>query len=84
MQEALPEVEDDQPAMDAFQRTLLATVLLLTGSVFFLFSTAMALFSQHGVFILRWDGSLWYIYMAIAFPLIFFGWKYLSKLDEEK
>lgn len=79
--DAIQEKEESQPAYDEFQWTLLATVLLLTGSVFFLFGLALMLFSHNGMLILKWDGSLWWLYAALAFPLLFFGWRYLSKLD---
>ncbi len=80
-QEISKELEEDEPAFDEFQRTLLATVLLLTGSVFFLFGLALMLFSHNGVLSLQWDSSLWFVYTALAVPLLFFGGRYLSKLD---
>ncbi len=83
-QVAVKELDEQQPAYDEFQRALWATMLLLTGSVFFLFSLALMLFSHNGVFTLKWDGSIWFIYMGVSLPLLIFGWRYLSQLEQEK
>lgn len=77
--------EDESTApLDEFQNTLMATILLLTGSVFLLFSLALVLFAHDGVLTLQWDGSLWYLYALLALPLLFLGWRYFSKLDRDR
>lgn len=70
--------------LDEFKRVAIAVTLLLSGSVFFIFSLALGLFSnESGVLTLHWDGSYWYIYTLFALPLILFGWRSLSQLDKE-
>ena len=73
--------EEEQPELDEFKRIVRTVALLLTGSVFFLFSMALVLFSRNDVLTLQWDGSYWYIYTFLALPLLFFGWRSLMKLD---
>lgn len=75
-------VEDLEPAVDEFKRVALAVTLLLSGSVFFLFSLAMGLFSRNGVFTLHWDATYWFIYAILGLPLLFLGWRSLMKLDQ--
>lgn len=79
--------EDDEEVdvpVDQFKNILLALLLLLGGSIFFLFGLMLVLFSQNGTFTLQWDSSYWYIYSALSLPLLFIGWRVLLKLDEEK
>lgn len=73
--------EEHQAPHDEFQRTLLATVFLLTGSVFFIFGLALMLFSEQGMLTLQWDATLWFIYLLVALPMLLLGWKYLSNLE---
>jgi hypothetical protein len=75
------QVNETEPAIDEFKQVLISVALLLTGSVFFLFSMALALFSQDGILTLQWEGDYWYIYTILALPLLFFGWRFLMKLD---
>lgn len=75
------EADEAEPAMDEFKQVTLSLVFLLCGSVFFLFSLALGLFSHNGVFTLQWDANYWFIYTILAVPLLFFGWRSLMKLD---
>lgn len=76
------EPEEEEPSFDEFKRVVVAVLLLLSGSVFFLFSLALGLFSRNGVFTLHWNGTIWFVYMFLALPLLFLGWKSLMKLDQ--
>lgn len=78
------ELEDSDVPVDEFKNILLALLLLLAGSMFFLFGLTLALFSRNGVFTLQWDSSYWFLYSILSMPLLFFGWRALLKLDEEK
>jgi len=73
-------VEETETLVDEFKKTIQAVTLLLSGSVFFIFSLALALFSTNGTFTLQWDGTLWYVYMLLSLPLMIFGWRALLKL----
>ena len=67
--------------LDSFKSSLMATTLLLAGSVFFLFGLVLALFSHQGVLTLQWDGSIWYVYSALSVPLLIIGWRSLMKIS---
>lgn len=91
--EEFEEVDDHEPEVakkasegdvnvDEFKRVAIAVTLLLSGSVFFLFSLALGLFSNNnGLLTLQWDGSYWYLYTVLALPLLLLGWRSLMKLD---
>lgn len=64
-----------------FKNVLWAVSLLLTGSVFLLFATTLALFSHNGVLTLQWNADAWIVYLILALPCLFFGWKSWSKLE---
>jgi hypothetical protein len=73
-------ITSEQPDVDEFKRVAIAMILLLSGSVFFLFSLALGLFSHHGTFTLQWDASYWFVYSFLALPMLFFGWHALMKV----
>lgn len=73
------QIDQDEP--DDFKYTILSITFLLCGSAFFLFSLALGLFSQNGIFTLHWDANYWFIYTILAIPLLFIGWRYLMKLN---
>lgn len=58
---------------------VLPLILLLSGSVFFLFGIALLLFSQNGVFTLQWNSNYWYVCFLLAIPMLFFGWRALQQ-----
>jgi hypothetical protein len=69
---------------DDLKSILLPLVFLLSGSILFLFGTALALFSDHGTFILKWNSSYWFFYFMFSIPFLFFGWKALNQLPNSK
>ncbi len=75
------ENETHEASFVEFKHVLWAILFLLSGSVFFLFGTALALFSRNGVLTLQWNGDLWSLYLLVAIPLLFFGWRAWSKLE---
>ncbi|MBA3815778.1 MAG: hypothetical protein H0X29_04515 [Parachlamydiaceae bacterium] len=78
------EVKGEQDlSVNEFKNILLSLLLLLAGSMFFLFGLTLVLFSHNGVFTLQWDGSFWFIYSLLSIPLLFFGWRALLKLDSD-
>lgn len=56
--------------------------MLLSGSVFFLFGFVLFLFSQDGVFTLRWNANFSVLYLVLAVPLLYYGWQALQKIEE--
>lgn len=57
-------------------------VFLFLGSIFLLFSAFMLIFSQNGMLTMRWSTDYWYIYLSLAFPLLFLGWKGLNRIPD--
>jgi ribosomal protein S27AE len=83
--EESPKESDDQDvSVDEFKHVVLSLMLLLAGSMFFLFGLTLALFSHNGIFTLQWNGGFWYVYSLLSIPLLLFGWRALLKLDAEK
>lgn len=78
-----PDAEQTETSVDGFKSSFLAILFLLGGSVLFLFGLTLALFSHEGVFTLSWDATLWFVYGGLSLPLLFLGWRILSKLEEE-
>lgn len=82
-EEALEESTEKDSAIAAgnisdLKTVLLPLVLLLAGTIFLLFGAVLYLFSQNGVFTLRWNGDNWIYYLVLAIPMLFFGWRALS------
>lgn len=57
-----------------------ATILFTLGVQLFLLGLLMLLFSHKGVVILKWDAAYWFLYCLSGIPLLYFGYKALSKL----
>lgn len=72
------EIESD------LKKVAVPITLLLSGTVFFLFGLALFLFSRGGIFILRWNGSYWHLYLSFGLAALFFGWKSLNRLSESE
>lgn len=64
---------------EEMKTVILPLILLSAGTVLLLFGIALLLFSQNGVFTLKWDAEHWYIYLLLALPMLFFGWWYIQK-----
>jgi hypothetical protein len=78
-----PPLKKTDENLTDLKKVAMPVTLLLSGTVFFLFGLALFLFSRGGLFILRWNGSYWHIYLTVGLASLFFGWKSLNKLGEE-
>lgn len=78
------EMPTEVKASSDIQNVALPITFLSGGLVFLLFGLILYLFSSNGVFTLTWNGSYWYLYFAIAIPLLVFGWKSLQHLDKKE
>lgn len=78
----LPEKSGE--SFDLMKNIIQPLLLLLAGSVFFIFGLALLLFSHNGVFTLRWNGSYWFLYLLLGVPMLFFGWLSLQQLREDE
>lgn len=55
--------------------------MMLSGTVFLLFGIVLWLFSDKEVFTLHWETQYWFIYLILAVPMLFFGWRALQKVS---
>lgn len=73
------EYEVESPGyVNEFKKVALPLAFLSGGLLFLLFSLILALFSNEGVFTLKWNGDYWYYYLACALPMLIIGWKTLT------
>jgi hypothetical protein len=79
---AEPNATVENPSSSYFKGMLLPMILLLTGSVFFLFGLILMLFSQDGLLVLKWKTGFWFLYLLVSLPLLFFGWRAVQKLND--
>ncbi len=77
-----PAKEKMKAQVDDARNWLSPLVMLLTGSVFFLFGFVLFLFGEDGVFTLRWNANFSILYLVGAVPLLYYGWQSLQKLEE--
>lgn len=78
-----PPVEDSKEG-SPFQAAAFAVSTLLLGTVLTIFSLMLAFFSNSkGIFTLSWHSEWWYVYLAIALPLLWLGWRTASRLNAE-
>jgi hypothetical protein len=82
--------EEKQTASDTLQLNLtwpqlkqdvLSMVLLMMGSIFFLFGIVLLLFSQNGTLTLQWQEKYGWYFLFSALPLVLIGWKWLKQLE---
>jgi hypothetical protein len=78
------EAIDDIPTLTAPYRvqdkaTLYALLLILPGSVLFLFGLTLLLFADAGRFTLYWNSDYWYCYLFSALLMLGFGWRFLQQ-----
>lgn len=81
--------DSQQPSQEATESeakteiasTLLSILLFSFGVNFFLLGPVLFFFSEEGSLFLRFNGNLWFIYFFVSIPLLYFGFKKLSKID---
>ena len=75
---------EESSKIEETAKTLVLTLLLLTtGSVFFLFSLVLLLFSYDGILTLRWNSEHWPLYLIVSLISLFYGLKNLNRINEE-
>ena len=72
-----------QAIAEGITLVLTPMLLLVSGSLFFFFSLVLLLFSQDGIFTLKWNADHWYLYLTVSLLMLFFGWKTLHRIEEE-
>jgi len=76
-------IEQAPPEQSELKATALPLTFLIMGSIFFLFSLILLLFSTDGLLVMKWDATYWFVYLFLSLPLLFVGWKSLQSLDEK-
>jgi hypothetical protein len=80
-EEDIPTETIQEEALNPNQKSyLLPCVLLLSGSVFFVFGLILLAFSSRGTLTLQWNASYWFAYLGVATMLLFMGWRSLQNL----
>jgi hypothetical protein len=79
------DAEEQAPAESKVERddsknVVLVLFLLLLGSVCFIFGFALLLFSNEGYLTLHWNANYWFLYLLLAFPLLYLGFRKLNTL----
>lgn len=59
---------------------LIALTLLSCGSMLFTLSLLLLFFSEHGRVVLEWKSRYWSLYMILATPMLYYGFKKLKQL----
>ncbi len=76
MQENWEEAKVEAPDPD-LENPLASLLLLLPGTLFFLFGLALFLFSHEGTLTFRFTSKYWFVYLLGSWPLLYFGWRSL-------
>jgi len=79
-EEAAPDVPKESSKMGVDKSMISGLLLFTLGVQLFLLGALFVLFSQGGVMILKWDASLWFLYIFASIPLLLFGYRFLNKL----
>lgn len=62
---------------------VLPLLFVLAGSLLFIFSLVLLLFSDDGLLKLVWNANYWFLYFLISLPLLFLGWRFLGQLQDK-
>ena len=86
--EGAPETEpsasqsEEKVQPDRLSRVICPTLLFTLGIQLFVLGMFILLFSHKGLVVLKWDGTFWFFYVLAACPLLYFGYRALSRLDD--
>jgi hypothetical protein len=74
------EAERVAPSTAVNPKTVLTPMFLIVpGAFFLLFGMMLLLFSHDGVLTLRWNANYWFLYLGLALPLLYSGWRLLNR-----
>jgi len=66
---------------ERLSRVICPTILFTLGIQLFVLGMFILLFSHKGIVVLKWDGTLWFFYVLASCPLLYFGYRALSRLE---
>lgn len=64
----------EEPDLD---NPLASLILLLPGSLFFIFGLSLFLFSKEGFLTFHFRAKYWFVYLLGSWPLLYLGWRSL-------
>jgi hypothetical protein len=71
----------ENASSDKLSSVICPTIMFTLGIQLFVLGMFILLFSHKGIVLLKWDGTLWFLYVLAACPLLYFGYRSLSKID---
>lgn len=78
--EAAPMPEESAESSASEEKSFIGPIVLLAlGAHLLLLGIFLALFSHNGVLFLKWNARFWIGYVIAAVPMLFFGYRALSK-----
>lgn len=79
---ARPAVTHAAVPKEQLRKVVLPLLLLICGSVFALFGLVLLLFSDNGVFVLKWNGDHWPFYLGTGIVFLAIGWRLVGNVEE--
>ena len=87
--EPVPQVKEEDTVQYSplvwaqMKKDVLPLVLLMSGSIFFLFGIVLFLFAYPGTLTLQWKGEYAFYFLLLSLPSIYFGWKWLQLVEAD-
>jgi hypothetical protein len=78
-QDRAAEPVEDPARLEARSKDWVAILLCTLGAQLFVLGLFMLLFSHKGALVLRWDSDYWFLYCLFAGPVLYLGYRSLSK-----
>lgn len=68
----------------SFADFLKPLLTILLGSTLSIFAIILYLFNHNGVFTLQWNADIWYAYLIVSLPLLWYGWRSMPAADSSE
>jgi hypothetical protein len=87
--EPVPQIKEEESIQHSpviwkqIQTDVLPLLLLMSGSIFFLFGTILLLFAYPGTLTLQWKGEYSFYFLFLSLPALYFGWKWLQEMEAD-
>ena len=83
-EEAEEEWESDPVEAGDVSNPVLTLFLLIPGSVLFILGLALFLFSSEGKLVFEFSSKYWFLYLLLAWPMLFWGFRSLKSAPSEE
>ena len=71
------ETQEESASSESLLSVMAPILLISTGSILCLLALFLALFSQNGELVLKWDARFWFLYLLASLPFLIFGYRAL-------